>query len=502
MICGKVIDEGSAYDTAVAGAGASGLMAAITAARAGMRTVLIEHTPDPAKKLLATGNGRCNYTNAVQDLNNYYCEDKRFVPAVLEQFPAEAALAFFSELGVRPVQKNGSCIYPESGQASSVRDVLLEEARRLQIPFLLSADIKNISFRKQEARFEFEFEFEIEIEVNAAQKGKKTLSICSRTLILATGGKASPRTGSDGSGYRFAQKLGHTLIPPLPALTALTAEKKQWELPAGVRMECRAALDIEGKQAACERGELQITAYGLSGIVIFQFSRFAARALAGKKTVCVRLDFKPDMVREELSGYLMERMHSVYQASKTLERGFTGFLPEKLIPAIIKRAALKKDMPCRMLQKEQAERLAAALKAYSVTINGTKDFDFAQVTTGGVPVHEIDPQTLGSRLVRGLFFAGEMIDVDAKCGGYNLQWAWASGFAAGFHAAELASQDAPDKMPAKKKRDYDQDFTDPAAVKAYRPGYRKKSKGAAWAETGRDVYHADPKTVHRRKKKK
>ncbi|MDE7312504.1 MAG: NAD(P)/FAD-dependent oxidoreductase [Eubacterium sp.] len=419
------------YDTAVIGAGASGIMAAVTAARLGAEVVLLEHMEQAAKKLLATGNGKCNYTNTDQAIGNYYCEEPAFVRTVLEQFPYTETIRFFEELGIRPVQKNGTCIYPESEQAASVKSALLSETERLQIPLLLSVGIRRIHKLYNQ-------KIGGSIERQLFQIETKGDTIYSRTCILATGGKAAKKTGSDGSGYLYARQLGHTLIQPFPALTALLADLKKWKLPAGVRIGCTAALYVDGVQRACETGELQITESGISGIVVFQFSRTAAKALAENRQVHVCLDFKPNMPQPELAAYLLERFLSIYHSAKRVDEGMVGFLPDKLIPVVRKRAGISGQMRCGQCTMPQAERLAAVLKAYQVDITGTKGFDSAQATAGGVSVQEIDAVRMESKKIPGLYFAGEIVDVDAKCGGYHLQWAWSSGAAAGRAAASAA----------------------------------------------------------------
>ena len=408
------------YDTAIIGAGASGLIAAITAARTGSDLIVLEHMDQAAKKILSTGNGKCNYTNKNQELEHYYCEDPEFLRKVFLQFSYEDTISFFEQLGIRPTEKNGTCIYPESEQASSVRNVLLAEAKRLQIPIAYEVGIRKIQLRGQL--------FEIVT---------KEATVYSRTCILATGGKAAKKTGSDGSGYLYARQFGHTIVEPLPALVALIADFKKWKLPAGVRIRCRAILYVDREQKAEEYGELQITDYGLSGIVVFQFSRIAARALAERKQVQVALDLKPDMNLHKLKEYLRERLFSKYHVNQTISGGLVGFMPDKLIPVILNRSGIHIGQLCKDCSKRQIEKLSQLLKCYEVMITGTKNFDAAQTTAGGVPISEIHPSTMESRLVKGLYFAGELVDVDAKCGGYNLQWAWSSGYTAGKNAVKL-----------------------------------------------------------------
>lgn len=434
------------YDTVIIGAGASGLMAAVTAARKGLRVLVLEHMEQAAKKILATGNGKCNYTNADQSLENYYCEEPDFIRTVLAQFSCQDTIRFFEELGIRPVQKNGTCMYPESGQASSVKNVLLAEAQRLDIPILFSVGIRAVhktdskeqlrieqlckeQFRKEQLHKERFWKGLFRIET-------KDQVYIGRTCILATGGKAMKKTGSDGSGYIYARQLGHSIAAPLPALTALLTNETDIRLPAGIRVFCAAALYVDHEPKACECGELQITDYGISGIVIFQSARIVSRALEQKRHVTVCLDFQPDLQMELLTAYLGSRFLSIYHRHQKLADALTGRLPDKLTGVVLKRAGLDAGEVCENLTEKQIRRLAGQMKNYEVTVTGTKGFDHAQVTTGGVPVQEIFAQRMESKIVPGLYFAGEIVDVDGKCGGYNLQWAWSSGYVAADSAAK------------------------------------------------------------------
>ena len=421
------------YDAAVIGAGASGLMTAICAARRGRDVILLEHMDQPGKKILATGNGKCNYTNADQALDAYYCEDRSFIRTVLEQFSCTDAIRFFEELGIRPLQKNGTCIYPESEQASSIRNALTAEVKRLQIPLVLSAAVQSI---------------QKDTDKNIFLIQTKGQPVYCRSCVLAAGGMAAKKTGSDGSGYIYAKQLGHTITKPLPALTALTADYSRRKLPAGVRTGCLASLLIDTKTKAREGGELQITDYGISGIVIFQFSRTAVRALSENRQVQVSLDFKPDMSKKELTAYLKNRFLGIYTAQKEAGEGLNGFLPDKLSAVILSQSGILQNTRCRDLDETQIRNLVRYIKDNRVTVTGYRDFDFAQVTAGGVPVSQIHPRTMESRLVKGLFFAGEIIDADAKCGGYNLQWAWASGYIAG-RSIQAHDSNSADKSTSK-----------------------------------------------------
>ncbi len=428
MVYNNILNQ-EIYDIAIVGAGAAGLMAAITAARMGMHTIVLEHMKEPAKKILSTGNGKCNFTNTDQNLESYYCAKPEFVGTVLAQFSCQSAIQFFQELGIDPLQKNGTCIYPESEQASSVRSVLLSEIQRLKIPLVTSLGIRSIqTVPLPDTRFHIPTGRIFEIQA-------KEQTIYSLSCILATGGKSAKKTGSDGSGYLYAKNLGHTLQNPLPALVPLQADFEEWKLPPGVRIGVRARLLLDGKQAAQECGELQITDYGISGIVMFQLSRFVSRALEAKKKVLVCLDFKPNLHREELEQLLNQRFASAYHAHKTVSECLLGFLPDKLISVILNRAQVKLSLHCTACKKHHVQAIAGQLKNFIVCITGTKNFDASQVTTGGILIQEINAQTMESKRVPFLYFAGEIVDVDAKCGGYNLQWAWSSGYVAAKAAA-------------------------------------------------------------------
>lgn len=253
-------------------------------------------------------------------------------------------------------------------------------------------------------------------------------------LILATGSCAAPQTGSDGSGYAFAKKLGHRIVKPLPALVQLRSRDKVFEKLAGLRMDAEVTILADGEMEARDKGEVQFTNYGISGIPVFQVSRFAAKAMEDGEEVQAMLDLMPVFGREDFAAFLDVRIAN--GSYKTAEQLLVGLFPKKMADCLLERAGLKKNQKADTLTQEERERLVKACKEFAVDISGTNGFDQAQVCCGGVDTSEVHGETMESIYVPGLYFAGELLDVDGACGGYNLQWAWSSGYVAGLHAAE------------------------------------------------------------------
>lgn len=402
----------------VIGGGASGLMAAVTAARQGAKVTLIEKNKQPGKKLLATGNGRCNFTNRRQELSCYHSGEPERVREVLRAFPAEAAVAFFEELGILVKDRNGY-LYPNSGQASSMVEVLKLEVQRLSRLIKEAYHTEVLAVEKQKGLFKAHTE-------GWTYEGD--------ALILACGSEAGPKTGSTGDGYRFAKSLGHQVIRPLPALTGLYVSESDRGTLAGVRTEAKVTLLVDGQVCAEEEGEVQFASYGLSGIPVFQVSRHVSRAREEGRDCEAVLDVCPEYSAEELEEILLKR------GAVTGERRGTdvllGMFPEKLSQVLLTRAGISLKKPRREWKKEECRKLAEQIKQLSFHVFGCRGYEQAQVCTGGVPLSELKGISMESAIVPGLYFAGELLDVDGACGGYNLQWAWSSGYLAGIHASE------------------------------------------------------------------
>lgn len=397
-------------DIIVIGGGASGMAAAICASRQGASVLILERMPKVGKKLLATGNGKCNFTNRYMNVKCYHSRQPERVEAVLNAFGQKAAERFFAELGILPKEKEGY-VYPNSMQAASILDALRFELERLQVTVRTDVEVRGVRAKGKG--------FQIDTE--------KEVFHC-RRLILACGGKASQKLGSDGSGYGLAAALGHSIVPVVPALTGLKAGEKVYKALAGIRTEAALQLIIDGKTVDKHRGEIQFADYGISGIPVFQVSGQAAYGLlAGRQVQCI-LDFFPDWSKETLIQFLKERI--IRFRGRPGEVFETGLLNRKLMHECMKLAKVQGNgLP-------KAEKLAEILKHFPATIVGSRGYDFAQVCAGGVDLKEISPSNCESILHPGLYIVGELLDADGICGGYNLQWAWSTGSLAGTAAGK------------------------------------------------------------------
>ncbi|WP_343209046.1 NAD(P)/FAD-dependent oxidoreductase [Anaerolentibacter hominis] len=401
-------------DTIVIGGGASGLMAALSCGKhgeniSGKRNILIlEHKDKIGKKILATGNGKCNYTNLVQKPDCYHSQDPAFVQRVLSAFDEQQTIEFFKEMGLFPKVKNGY-VYPMSEQARSVVVLLETELKRLGVRIQTGVHVSGI--RKKKGLFS------VETEKGTYKAGQ---------VILAAGGMAYPSLGSDGSGYKLAESLGHHITPLVPALTGFQCAGGFFKKTAGVRTGGRITFFLPDHKCVSSQGELQLTSYGISGIPVFEVSSEAGRAMAHGGKLRAEIDFLPEFSREELTEQLI-KLNSVYPGRNT-EILLTGLLNQKLAWGILNEAGL---LNADGLTEDQAGLLSRWIKRFPVQVLKVNDFAQAQVTAGGIHTSEIDPDTMESRLVKGLYLTGELVDVDGTCGGYNLQWAWSSGFVAG-----------------------------------------------------------------------
>lgn len=401
---------------AVIGGGASGMMAAITAVGQGAAVTIYEPKERLGKKLLATGNGKCNYTNLHQTPDCYRGTHPEFATGILQTFSVEETIAFFRSIGIVPKIKNGY-VYPNSGQAVSVADALSLKVKELHIAV------------KQET-------------VAGIRRMKHSYLVTAENkpesydrIILCCGSPAGLPEGTEFFGYSIAEELGLGLIPPRPALVQLRCAEKWLKTLSGVRTEGAVSLWADGTCIATEQGEILFTEYGLSGIPILQISRFAGEALAKKQKVICKLDLLPRLTTEEVLKQLWQRME--HAGERSAEESLIGLLHHKLNYVLLKQGGILPTAPAREELAEKSKRmaLAAACKGFACTVLATNPLPNAQVCAGGISTKELNPQTLEAKKLPGLYVAGELIDIDGTCGGYNLQWAWSSGYIAGFSAA-------------------------------------------------------------------
>lgn len=398
------------YDLAVVGAGAAGLTAAISARRLGLSAAVLERLPSPGRKILASGGGRCNLLNDGLAASSFTSTDPALVASVLERFGRREIRDFFTGLGLRLQADEKGRVYPATNQAASVLKVLELEVRRLGAPAETGFAVGRIEPRAGGFRLR-------------AADGRV---VESRTVILAGGGKCYPALGSDGSCHGLAASFGHRIVAPVPSAVPLLVKDRLCHLLQGQRLQVRVEGRIAGRAAGTAEGELLFTQYGLSGTAVLDVSEGLSIALnrEGRRDVSIVVDLLPDLPAGDLEAELARRSAAGWETRNIL----SGLLPEKfgpLAPQLAGAAREKSGAP------GAAGRLAAALKKMEFPVQGTRGWNEAEFTAGGVDAREVKPGTLESKLRRGLYLAGEVLDVQGGRGGFNLAWAWASGFVAG-----------------------------------------------------------------------
>ncbi|PKK97090.1 MAG: aminoacetone oxidase family FAD-binding enzyme [Tenericutes bacterium HGW-Tenericutes-3] len=397
----------------IIGGGASGIFAGIVASRNNTDVTIFEKNNRIGKKILATGNGRCNYTNINASENAY--NHPSFTKDVLMQFSAQKTIEFFKELGIEPKIEDFGKAYPLSEQASSIVDVFLYELERLNIDVKTDAYVKEITKKGNQ--------FVITLADGKTYQSDK--------VILATGGKAMPSTGSDGLGYPIARKFGHHISTIFPALVKLKLDSPYLKSLNGVKISSTVQLLNNNQVIQEETGDILFASYGISGPTILDLSRKANELLNNKETPIINVKLLNQMTKEEVYKRFEKAI------DKPVDFSLVGLINKRIIPALIKNAGIEKNntLVCD-LSKIEKEILIDSLFNWYFKISGSKGFEDAQVTAGGIDIHEINQYTLESKIVPGLYFTGEVIDIDGICGGYNLQWAWSSGYVAAKNATK------------------------------------------------------------------
>lgn len=397
------------YDILIIGGGAAGLAAAVSAIRTNNRIkiAIIEKSDRVAKKIHATGNGRCNYTNTdIQDA--YFYGEREFVKKVLEKFGTNEALEFFKSLGIVRRVEDGR-VYPISNQASSIADALRLYLAENGIDFVTSCAAEDIAVLKNG-------EFAVG-------------DLAARKVIVATGGKSQPALGSDGSGYALLEKFGHKRTRLKPALVSLKTDTDKIRGLKGVKVFAKVTLKCKTETIASDEGEVLFTDYGVSGIPVMQISRFA------EKGMTLEIDMMPKFSKDEVTGMIYTNVYA-FPKREGCEL-FSGMVNKKIAIPMMKYAKVaNSSVKAENFTDENILKCAIFLKELKLKVLGDNGFNNAQVTAGGIETDGFLPETMESKLVKGLYAAGEILDCDAICGGYNLHWAWATGVIAGKNAAE------------------------------------------------------------------
>lgn len=407
------------HEVIIIGGGPSGIIAALTSKNLGADVAIIESNNRIGKKLLTTGNGRCNISNNSISMDRYHSDNPSFFQTVLETFSLSDTVNFFEDLGLPLVTLEEGKMYPMSLQASSVIDILKTSLEEKEIPVYL--DTKVIDIKKCKDGFKLYTNTPNEYEC--------------KKLILCCGGKSAANTGSDGSGFSLSKKLGHSIINPIPALVQLKLNYSKLKALSGVKFDANVEIFVNNKSVKKEFGETLFTDYGISGPPILQLSRVASYALSKGKKVVLQVDLMPHLNAKELKDFL-ENHWGVF-GYRSVHDSFIGILNKKIIPILLKECVLDNiHKPSWELNWNEKENIYKLLKRWEFEVIDTNGFNNSQVTAGGVNTTELNPNTLESNLVPNLYFSGEILDVDGDCGGFNLQWAWASGVVSSKNASK------------------------------------------------------------------
>ncbi|MEJ2501295.1 MAG: NAD(P)/FAD-dependent oxidoreductase [Campylobacterales bacterium] len=402
---------------AIIGGGAAGLMAAITAAQNGADVTVYEQNAEPGKKILASGNGRCNIINRISDVGDFEGEAPAFAAPALNAMPFKTFERFCKSIGLLlEIKEDGKC-YPLSHEARTVQAALTRAAVHLGVRFETDTYVAEVS--KEEEHFF--------VRTTAGTQRFER-------LIIATGSPAAPQLGGNDSGMGFAAALGHRVVVPFPSLVGLHLEDDRLSKMAGVKTTARVTLMIDNAPAGEEEGDILFTRYGLSGFAVLDLSHRASKALRDFAYVTLKVDLLPRFALQAL-GTQIEQMAKLLP-DDTLYDLLCGLLPHKLIRPLLSEHKLSADMLCSDLNAKTAKKTAYAIKQWGFIVTDTHGYKHAEIAGGGIDTSEIDNKTMESEKVKGLYFAGEVIDITGRRGGFNFHFAWGSGHLAGRHAAE------------------------------------------------------------------
>jgi predicted Rossmann fold flavoprotein len=401
-------------DVIVVGAGASGLVTAIVAARRGKKVLILEKNNKVGKKLLATGNGKCNIANIRPTLDRFYSENPKFLHQMLEGYPFQTIKQFFKSIGLELVEAKEGKLFPMSLQASSVVELLAMECELLGVSIELESKVEKVIFQSNH----------FSVYVNKQK-------IQSRKLVLATGHCSAPQLGGVLDGLSLAESFGHRLIDGFPTLVQLTSPYKESYLKrlSGMKIQSRVTLK-SGKRTLQKEGDVLFTNYGISGLAILDISRSVMEVLKHQKELELSIDLMPKMSADQLKALLRKSL--LKKSPKTLEVWLQGFIHKKLIYPVLEPLKLEKQTVGWLASNQESlEQIVNAIKGFNFKVNGHNGYRGAEVATGGVDTKEVNAQTMESKRQKGLYFTGELLDVDGDRGGFNLHLAWVSALRAG-----------------------------------------------------------------------
>jgi len=414
------------YDVLVIGAGASGLLAASRAAELGAKVLLLEKKERAGRKLLITGKGRCNITNTAEQPEYYkhIYPRGRFLKHAFSRFFSEDIIKLLDYYGVETTRERGGRVFPSANQSSEVLGALIKRAEHQGVSFRYNCRVSLLLAENKQ------------ITGASVIHNHNTETIRADSVILCTGGKSYPATGSEGDGYQLAEAVGHSATPARPALVPLITKEEIHEKMQDLTLKnVRAALWVNGKKEMEQFGEMFFTSYGLSGPIILTLSRYAVDEVRKGNSVQITIDLKPALDEKKLDNRLLRDINEY--GKKQIVNLFKMWLPSDLIPLFLEKTGLDPSREASHVTAKERRKIKMLMKSLTFTIKGPRSFKEAIITAGGIPTDEIDSKTMESKLIKNLFFAGELIDLDADTGGYNLQIAWSTGWLAGESAAKI-----------------------------------------------------------------
>lgn len=413
----------NAESVIVIGGGAAGMMAAVIAARNGKRVTVLEKNEKLGKKLFITGKGRCNFTNAGdgEDIFNSVVTNRKFLYSAFNGFSNYDCMGFFDELNLKFKIERGNRVFPESDHSSDVIGALHREMKRLRCDIRLNTEVISVNVR--DGVFE-----SVTVKPTGASRDTVAQNIGADAVIICTGGNSYQSTGSNGDGYRFAKSLGHTVTPILPALVPFVVAEEWEQQLQGLSLKNVSVSVLDGdKTVYSDFGEMLFTHFGVSGPTVLSASSYAT-AIIKNRPLILKIDLKPALSEQQLDERILRDFDEL--KNKAFKNSLDKLLPKKMIPVIVDLSKINPDKKVNEITRDERLLLVRLIKDFRLTLTGLRGFNEAIVTQGGVSVKEINPRTMESKLVKRVYFAGEVIDVDAVTGGFNLQIAWSTAYAA------------------------------------------------------------------------